>query len=108
MLTIKQAARAGRCSKSSILNLIKAGKVKATKQGTTLAVEMTREQVAKAVEASLPKHGWRKKASRERTGLASGLTELTELMRLSREQRKVLLALAKRFNVAELRLLLTL
>ncbi|MCR4301820.1 MAG: helix-turn-helix domain-containing protein [Sulfuricaulis sp.] len=108
-LTVKQAARAGRCSVGTVSKLCREGKLKATKINGDWRIAHTREEVAAIVEKIAPHHGYKKRGN-GRTSKRGKMViaPLLQWLSLDSATRTTLLQLANKFSASDLKLLMTL
>lgn len=107
-LTVKQAMRAGHCSKGTIYRLIADKKIQAVQEGRYWMITNTASEVEAIVTREVPNAGWHKTTARKKNRLANGLAPVMEFAALPIESRRTLLKLAKKFSSDELQILLTL
>lgn len=121
VLTVAQAANAGRCSTPLIRRLCRSGAIKSERAGREYRVLDSRELVRDIVARESPKSGYRKRArggsvrrrpepvplEPEKNGSA-GLGPVFEWVAIPSEKRSVLLKLAQKYSTDNLDLLLSL
>lgn len=105
-LTMRQAAKAGNCTASTIKRLFKEGKLQG-KQDTVgkrlIRISNTREEVAEIVKEFAPTSGFKKKGKSK----ISGLSGLQSWVSLDSKKREILIRFAEKFSINELRFLYT-
>lgn len=111
-LTVRQAARAGRCNGSTIRRLIGEGKLAGSKGESRTApflVAATRDEVRAAVLAHAPRAGFhqRKRLVAGR-GTGDRLSTVLAIAKLPAEKRDLALAIGIKFSVQDLRSILDL
>lgn len=108
-ITLNQAARAGRCSTSTIHRLVREGKLKheqETNGKKRVFVVETRDHVREVVQEHAPTSGFKRSGKPATT--STTLKALQEWVALDADKRGALLELADKYDAADLRFLLTL
>jgi len=109
--SISRIAKISGYSKSFICKLVKNGSVKGgTKDGAFWSVNSDRDTIIKEIQAVAKVAPYKKKGSNHKVVTTnvqhSGLASLLELASIPREKRELVKALAERYTVEELTLLI--
>lgn len=109
-LSVRQAAKAGHCSTTTIRQLCNDGLITFTRATATSprVIEMTRDEVRDLVMKHKPRSGFKAPRTNGSTPTPGALKPVLEMAALGAEKLAILIALGQRCSEQELQLLLDL